>query len=227
LPSYHPRSPTPNHTIDPAVLQQLKEEQPDIPQLSPLPLARELSRTPEGYHCYNLGNCHNYTFAIQVDGQIEWVEFIKYHMDTTDPMMQGLMSTGEGLYGVPLTARAPVWGKESNSTDLQILHEDFWLKRNVQEALTAMKDPGLTGEVARYQGLLKQGADLYHHKLHVKQALEVHLWNMEQCQHCLFASCFHDCLWPIVCSDNPKLHILPDALCPNSLPTIIPNPEPQ
>jgi hypothetical protein len=30
-PSYHPCSPTPEHAIDPAVLQQLKEEQPEIP----------------------------------------------------------------------------------------------------------------------------------------------------------------------------------------------------
>jgi hypothetical protein len=121
--------------------------------------------------------------------------------------------------------RAPVWGKESNATDLQILHEDFWLRRNVQEALTAMEDPGLTGEVARYRGLLKQGTNLRCHELHVDQALEVHLWNIEQCCCHLFASCFHDCLWPIVCSNNPKLCILPDALHPNSPPIVIPNPE--
>jgi hypothetical protein len=160
-----------------------------------------------------------------VDGRIERAEFVKYHVDTADPMMQGLTSTGEGPYGAPLTACALIWGKESNSANLQILHEDFWLKRNVQEALTAMEDPGLSGEVARYRGLLKQGIDLHHHEMHVDQALEVHTWNMEQCCRRLFASCFHDRLWPIVCSDRPELRILPDAPRPNSLPIIIPNPE--
>jgi hypothetical protein len=153
------------------------------------------------------------------------VEFIKYHMDTADPMMQGLTSIGEGPYGAPLTTCAPVWGKESNATNLQILHEDFWLKRNIQEALTAIEDPGLLREVTRYWGLLKQGIDLCHHEMHIDQALEVHIWNMKQCWRHLFASCFHDHLWPIVCSDRPKLHVLPDALHPNSPPIVIPNPE--
>jgi hypothetical protein len=63
-PFYHPHSPTPDHAIDPTVLQQLKEEQPEIPQLSPLPSARELSHMPEGYHHYDPANYQDYTFII-------------------------------------------------------------------------------------------------------------------------------------------------------------------
>jgi hypothetical protein len=89
------------------------------------------------------------------DGNGNWVrtEFVKYHLDRDDPVIEGLTIYGDGPYGAPLTARAPVWGRSSTVDDEKLISIHNLFKRTVDNTLKDLENPGLTAKVKRYRAL--------------------------------------------------------------------------
>jgi hypothetical protein len=118
------------------------------------PPARELTTTPDGFKCYDPCNLNSYTFTLWDDDR-NWVctEFIKYHLDHDDPVIEGLTICGDGPYSAPLMVRAPVWGKTSTLDDEKLISIHNLFKRTVDNTLKDLGDPGLTAKIERYRVL--------------------------------------------------------------------------
>jgi hypothetical protein len=215
--SYHVQSPPPEPTI--------KEEELEIPCLSPPPPARELASTPEGFKCYNPCDLNSYTFTLR-DGDRNWVraEFVKYHLDHDNPIIKGLTIYGNGPYGALLTARALVWGKSSTVDDEKLISIHNLFERTVDDALKDLGDPGLMAEVERYRALQRKLIHIQEQERELDYEASVQAQQMRDCRRRLQYSCFFNHIMPLIASDDPSLRV-PPRFRTNSPPIAVPNAE--
>jgi hypothetical protein len=158
-------------------VNMLRTESPDY--MPHMPTASEIDRMPTPpprnpglppprqhpgdpfvlFEPFNL--CH-YPLRIQLpNGDTVEAQYIAYYLGAENPYMMGTMGYGHPIYGAPLMAKEDVAGPPDEDSTHVTFEPTHVFYNQINEAIQAIGDPGLTADVAGYCRITKRRAKLW------------------------------------------------------------------